>query len=182
MKTRFISLLIIAFVALTTSSCLNDEYLYDYDDQQPVIEFPQTNHYEDLDYSAGDTSTSSYIIVNYTIANWKDIDEDIPVVVSIDESYMDDGYTLFPSGSYDLTFPLTMTIEDAETQAAEYTRELDGSTSNKYNRQSAQTVITFDLTQLTEGTSYALPLAITSVPSGYTISGNYGYYVYYLDY
>lgn len=181
MKTRFISLLLTAFVALTTTSCLNDEYLYDYDDQQAVIELPYTTTYETMKYSDGDTSVTSTLYVNYSIADWRDIDEDIPVVISIDESLMDDGYVVFPSGSYDVTFPLTLTIEDAETQAAEWTREVDG-TATKLNRQSAQTDITFDLTKLTAGTSYALPVAITSVPSGYIISGNFYYYVFYLDY
>ena len=52
----------------------------------------------------------------------------------------------------------------------------------KLNWQSAQELLTINLTDpnLVSGTKYALPLTISSVPSQYTISGNFRNVVFYV--
>ena len=90
------------------------------------------------------------LYVNYTIADWRNQHEDIVVGLDIDESKVGTS-TLLPSSCY--TLPTTMTILK-QTQLAE-------------------TELVINTTGLKQGT-YALPVIIKSVPSGYTISGNFG--------
>ena len=178
MKTRFISLLLLALVGLTSTSCLKDDYLFDYDNMKSVIELPYLDHSKTLSYKAGATSVSTNLYVNYSIANWRDIKEDIPVGLSIDESLLG-GAKLLPASAYNLKFPLTMTILRASEQEKLSQDVHDG---KKLNWQSAQEVLTINLTDpnLVSGTKYALPLTISSVPSQYTISGNFRTMVFYV--
>ena len=178
MKTRFISLLLVALVAVTSTSCLKDDYLFDYDNMKSVIELPYLDHSKTLSYKSGATSVSADLYVNYSIADWRDIQEDIPVVLSIDESLLG-GAKLLPASAYNLKFPLTMTILRASEQEKLSQQVHDG---EKLNWQSAQEVLTISLTDpnLVSCTLYALPLTISSVPSQYTISGNFRAMVFYV--
>ena len=178
MKTRFISLLLVALVAVTSTSCLKDDYLFDYDNMKSVIELPYLDHSKTLSYKSGATSVSADLYVNYSIADWRDIQEDIPVVLSIDESLLG-GAKLLPASAYNLKFPLTMTILRASEQEKLSQQVHDG---EKLNWQSAQEVLTISLTDpnLVSGTLYALPLTISNVPSQYTISGNFRTMVFYV--
>ena len=178
MKTRFISLLLVALVAVTSTSCLKDDYLFDYDNMKSVIELPYLDHSKSLSYKDGATSVSTELYVNYSIANWRDIKEDIPVELSIDESLLG-GAKLLPASAYNLKFPLTMTILRASEQEKLSQLVHDG---EKLNWQSAQEVLTISLTDpnLVSGTLYALPLTISNVPSQYTISGNFRTMVFYV--
>lgn len=178
MKTRFISLLLVALVAVTSTSCLKDDYLFDYDNMKSVIELPYLDHSKSLSYKDGATSVSTELYVNYSIANWRDIKEDIPVELSIDESLLG-GAKLLPASAYNLKFPLTMTILRASEQEKLSQLVHDG---EKLNWQSAQELLSIDLTDpnLVSGTKYALPLTISSVPSQYTISGNFRNVVFYV--
>ena len=178
MKTRFISLLLVALVAVTSTSCLKDDYLFDYDNMKSVIELPYLDHSKSLSYKDGATSVSTELYVNYSIANWRDIKEDIPVELSIDESLLG-GAKLLPASAYNLKFPLTMTILRASEQEKLSQLVHDG---EKLNWQSAQELLTINLTDpnLVSGTKYALPLTISSVPSQYTISGNFRNVVFYV--
>lgn len=154
------------------TSCLNDDYLYDYEDQKPVIELPYVNHSLNLSYKSGSTSVSTPLYVNYSIADWRDINEEIPVVVGIDDSLLPSQAKMLPASSYNLTFPLTMTIKKAS--------DIDPTDRTQLNNQSAKADLTIDLTnsELVSGETYALPLRIENAPAQYTISGNFNTMVF----
>lgn len=107
------------------------------------------------------------------IANWRNIKEQIPVVVDVDPSRLPAGTVMMPASAYDVKFPCTVTIQDAETAEKNYNRE-------DYNLQKMYQDITFNFADpaLENGKTYALPIAIKSVPAGYTISGNFGYMIF----
>ena len=76
-----------ALGVVSLSSCLKDEYLYDIDDQQPVIEFEiASGNLTTLTVS--DDNTSKDFWVNYSISYAQDIEQDITVTVSLDESLL----------------------------------------------------------------------------------------------
>ncbi|CAK7031453.1 MAG: hypothetical protein PARBB_01820 [Parabacteroides distasonis] len=172
MKSKITSLLLSICTIILMTSCLNDEYLYDFENQKPVIELPYVNHSLSLSYKAGSTSVTTPLYVNYSIADWRDITEEIPVVVGIDESLLPKQARMLPASSYNLTFPLTMTIKKAS--------DIDPTDRTKLNNQSAQENLTIDLTnsELVAGETYALPLHIESAPAQYTISGNFNTMVF----
>lgn len=149
MKTKVYLLLCLAIMALTMSSCLKDDYLVDWDDAKPVIELPYTKHTTSTSVIAG-TEVSFKLYVNYTIADWRNQNEEIVVGLGIDESQVGTSM-LLPASTY--TLPATMTIAK-QTQLAE-------------------TELKINTTGLEKGT-YALPVVLKSVPTGYTISGNFG--------
>lgn len=172
-KISYILFTLLAVCSLT--SCLKDEYLYDYDDQKPVIEiayFAANTHTQEMRTTRGNVNTK--FEVNYSIADWRNIKEQIPVVVDIDQAYLPKGAILAPASCYSgVTFPATVTIQDAETAWKNYKRE-------EYNLQKMHQNITFNFDDpaLENNKTYALPISIKSVPAGYTISGNFGYMVF----
>lgn len=172
MKSKIISYILFICSVFTMTSCLNDDYLYDYENQKPVIELPYVNHSMNLTYKKGSTSVTTPLYVNYSIADWRNINEEIPVTVGIDESSLPNGTKMLPASSYNLTFPLTLTIKKAS--------DIDPTDRSKLNNQSAQTDLTIDLTnsELVSGETYALPLIIESAPSQYTLSGNFNKMVF----
>lgn len=174
MKSKILSFLFIVATAFSTTSCLEDEYLFDYDNMTPVIELPYVNHTATLSYKEGTTSVSSKLYVNYSIADWRNIDEDIPVTLEIDESLLKSGAELLPASSYNLTFPLIMTIKKAS--------DIDPTDRDKLNNQSATEILNIDLTDpnLESGKTYGLPIRIASAPAGYVISGNFNTMVFYV--
>lgn len=149
MKTKVYLLISMLSIALVMSSCLKDDYLVDWEEAKPVIELPYTKHTTSTTVTAG-TEVRFKLYVNYTIADWRNQNDDIVVGLDIDESKVGTS-TLLPSSTYAL--PTTMTIPK-QTQLAE-------------------TELIINTTNLEKGT-YALPVIIKSVPSGYTISGNFG--------
>ncbi len=176
MKNRIFSLLLLISSLFLATSCLDDEYLYDFENQKPVIELPYVNHSMTLSYMAGTESVSTPLYVNYSIADWRDINEEIPVVVDIDESLLPEGSLLLPQSSYNLTFPLTMTIK----KASDVDSSDRGEESGKLNNQSAMEMLTINLkdANLVVGETYALPVRIVSAPSQYTVSGNFNTMVF----
>ncbi|WP_455665373.1 DUF1735 domain-containing protein [Phocaeicola sp.] len=149
MRTKRYFILSMLFIALTMTSCLKDDSLVNWDNAKPVIELPYTKHNTSTTVTAG-TEVTFPLYVNYTIADWRNQNEDIVVGLGIDESQI--GTTiLLPASTYNL--PATMTITK-QTQLAE-------------------TELKINTTGLASGT-YALPVVIKSVPAGYTISGNFG--------
>ncbi|MBE6273461.1 MAG: DUF1735 domain-containing protein [Bacteroides sp.] len=173
MKNKILSFLFMVVTAFSTTSCLEDEYLFDYDNMTPVIELPYVNHYLNLSYKAGSTSVSSKLYVNYSIADWRNIDEDIPVTLDIDQSLLS-GAELLPASAYNLTFPLTMTIKKAS--------DIDPTDRDKLNNQSATEILNINLTDpaLESGKKYGLPVRIVNAPSDYVISGNFNTMVFYV--
>lgn len=174
MKNKILSILLITLTAFSTTSCLDDEYLFDYDNMKAVIELPYVNHYVNLSYKQGATSVSSKLYVNYSIADWRDIKEDIPVTVNLDTSLLDEDEELLPTSAYNLTFPLTMTIKKAS--------DVDPTDREKLNNQSATEILNINLTDtnLEVGKTYGLPVTITNAPANYTISGNFRNVVFYV--
>lgn len=154
MKTKVYSLLSALFIVLSMTSCLDDDYLVNWDDAKPVIELPYTKHTASTTVAAG-TNAIFKLYVNYTIADWRNQKDDIVVGLGIDEKQIGTS-TLLPASCY--TLPTTMTIVK-QTQLAE-------------------TELKINTTGLTKGKTYALPVAIKSVPAGYTISGNFGIMVF----
>lgn len=153
MKTKIYSLLLIVLVAFTNVSCLEDEYLVDWDKMGIVIELPYPKHYVQKTVSQGTDATFD-LMVNYTIADWRNQNETIQVGLGMDESYLESGYKLLPASTY--TLPSSVTIEK--------------------QKQLVSVPLTVKTTDLEKG-KYGLPIVITNVPAGYTKSGNLDYVV-----
>jgi hypothetical protein len=94
-------------------------------------------------------------MVNYTIADWRNQNETIQVGLAMDETYLG-SYEPLPASAYSL--PASLTIEK-QTQLT-------------------TVPLTVKTTDLESGKTYGLPVVITSVPNGYTKSGNFNYVVF----
>lgn len=176
---KFISLLIMALGVVSLSSCLKDEYLYDIDDQQPVIEFEiASGNLTTLTVS--DDNTSKDFWVNYSISYAQDIEQDITVTVSLDESLLSEGQTLLPSACYSLsTESYAKTAEGLslpmELVIPAYSKQDLTVRTSWNNRRNAQGTLHVDANAVEPGTYY-LPLRITAVsPQVAPISGNFGH-------
>ena len=154
MKTKIYSLLMIVLMAFTNVSCLEDEYLVDWDKMGIVIELPYARHYVQKTVTKGADATFD-LMVNYTIADWRDQDETIQVGLGLDDTYLG-SYEPLPTSAYSL--PSSLTIEK-QTQLK-------------------KVPLTIKTTDLEAGKTYGLPVVITSVPNGYTKSGNFNYVVF----
>lgn len=154
MKTKIYSLLLIVLMAFTNVSCLEDEYLVDWDKMGIVIELPYAKHYVQKTVTQGSDATFD-LMVNYTIADWRNQNETIQVGLGIDDTYLG-SYNPLPASAYNL--PSSLTIE----------------------KQSQLTTVplTIKTTDLEKGKTYGLPVVITSVPNGYTKSGNFNYVLF----
>ena len=76
MKTKIYSLLLIVLMAFTNVSCLEDEYLVDWDKMGVVIELPYAKHYVQKTVNKGADATFD-LMVNYTISDWRNQNETI---------------------------------------------------------------------------------------------------------
>lgn len=153
MKTKFYYLLIMIGTALSLSSCLNDDPWDDFSTVKPVIELPYSSHSRSITSKNGQNVTFE-LMVNYTIADWRNQNDEIVVGLGIDESLIGKNL-LLPASAYSL--PETMTIVE-QTQLT---------TTN----------LTVNVTGLAAG-KYILPIVIKSVPAGYTMSGNFNYVLF----
>ena len=154
MKTRIYSLLLIVLMAFTNVSCLEDEYLVDWDKMGFVIELPYAKHYVQKTVNQGSDAVFD-LMVNYTIADWRNQNESIQVGLGLDDTYLG-SYEPLPASAY--TLPSSLTIEK--------------------QKQLTTVPLTIKTTELESGKTYGLPVVITSVPSGYTKSGNFNYVVF----
>lgn len=154
MKVKIYALILTVLTALSTTSCLDDEYLVDWDDIKAVIELPYTRHYVNQTVNQGNDATFD-LMVNYTIANWRNQNDEISVGLKVDADQVGD-YVLLPASTY--TLPATLEIHK-QTQL----------TTHK---------LTVNTSGLEKGKTYALPVVISNVPSGYTISGNFNLVVF----
>ena len=98
MKTKIYSLLLIVLMAFTNVSCLEDEYLVDWDKMGFVIELPYAKHYVQKTVNQGSDAVFD-LMVNYTIADWRNQNETIQVGLGLDDTYL---------GSYE---PLPASVE-----------------------------------------------------------------------
>lgn len=151
MKAKLYFLLIMACMTLALSSCLNDDPVDDFTKVKPVIELPYaSSHSSTITTKAGQDVTFK-LMVNYTIADWRNQNDEIVVGLGVDESRVGNN-KLLPASTY--TLPATMTIAK-QTQ-----------------------LTTTNLVVKTAGLApgkYTLPVVIKSVPAGYTMSGNFNY-------
>ena len=154
MKTKIYSLLLIVLMAFTNVSCLEDEYLVDWDKMGFVIELPYAKHYVQKTVNQGSDAVFD-LMVNYTIADWRNQNESIQVGLGLDDTYLG-SYEPLPASAY--TLPSSLTIEK--------------------QKQLTTVPLTIKTTELEAGKTYGLPVVITSVPSGYTKSGNFNYVVF----
>ena len=174
------SLFVLALAALSMTSCLKDEYLYDYDDQQPVIEMMIASG-NAATLTVSDTNTTKDFWVNYTISYAQDIKEDVTVTVSIDQSLLGSSQQLLPASAYtmstesyaksgsNLSLPMELVIPAYSKQ------DLTVRTTWN-NRRNAQGTLCMKADHGLESGTYYLPLRITAVsPSVAPISGNFGY-------
>lgn len=164
MKTinKFISGLCLMALLLTSTSCLNDDPFVDWDNLGGVIELPYKKHEYSLTKVTPDENKTFSLMINYTIARASDNTEDISVQLGVDESMVETynaslaasarKYVLLPASAYSLP---TVVIQKG-TQLFEET-------------------MTINTSSLTPGVYYLLPIKITGVPQGYTVSGNFGH-------
>ena len=151
MKAKIYLLPIIICMVLLLSSCLKDEPLDDFSGIKPVIELPYASSHSSTTTCSKGEDVTFKLMVNYTITDWREQNDEIVVGLGIDEGLVGKN-TLLPASAY--TLPANMTISK-QTQLA-----------------------TTDLIVSTTGLAvgkYTLPVIITSVPEGYTISGNFNY-------
>mgnify|MGYP006323205375 FL=1 len=87
-------------MAFTNVSCLEDEYLVDWDKMGVVIELPYAKHYVQKTVNKGADATFD-LMVNYTIADWRNQNETIQVGLAMDETYLG-SYEPLPASAYSL--------------------------------------------------------------------------------
>lgn len=151
MKAKLYFLLIMACMAFTLSSCLNDDPVDDFTKVKPVIELPYASSHSSTYTASKGEEVTFKLMVNYTIADWRNQNDEIVVGLEVDESRVGNN-KLLPASTY--TLPATMTIAK-KTQ-----------------------LTTTNLVVKTAGLAagkYTLPVVIKSVPTGYIISGNFNY-------
>lgn len=165
MKTirKIILAVFLGAATLSTTSCLNDTPLVNWDDLGVVIELPYKSHYLAAQNVKPGQEVTFDIMVNYTIDYASKVTEDIPVNLAVDPDMVGEynaslpsystKYELLPEGTYQL--PATITITKG-TQLAE-------------------TTMTVNTADLAPGKYYMLPVVISGVPDGYIASGNFGH-------
>ena len=174
---KFLSYILIAASLLSATSCLDDEYMFDYDNMGEVIEFMTETNKSTINCKNLQGQGSFW--VNYTINYAQDIKEDISVTVSLDESLLSAGQQVLPASAYSvsvesyaktasgLSFPAELVIPEYKKQAL--SERVDWN-----NRRNAQGTVIVNAQGINPGTYY-LPLRIKDVsPSVAPISGNFG--------
>lgn len=149
-------------VTLTSSSCLKDDPLFDWDQAGVVVEMPYKSHYILRTSVIPTTNQVFELMVNYTVPYASDNKTDLSVQLGVDEAMLatynaglaaeTKKYVLLPAGTYTLPSP----IIKAGTQLWKESMTVNTST-------------------LKPGAKYLLPIKIVGVPTGYTISGNFGH-------
>lgn len=165
MKTianKIILLFCLVALTLSSTSCLKDDPMFDWDQAISVIEFPYKSH--DILFTKTKTTENLNVelMVNYTVPYASDNGEDIHVTLGVDESMVakyNNGlaastkkYVLLPAGTYTLPSPVI-----------------------QRGTQLWKQVMVINTANLQPGEKYLLPVKITGVPQGYTISGNFGH-------
>ena len=174
---KILSYIMVAVSLLSTTSCLDDEYLFDYDNMGEVVEFMTETNKSTINCKNMQGQGSFW--VNYAINYAQDIKEDISVTVSLDESLLSAGQQLLPASAYSvsvesyaktasgLSFPAELVIPEYKKQDLTVRVEWN-------NRRNAQGTVVVNAAGIEPGTYY-LPMRITSVsPEVAPISGNFG--------
>jgi hypothetical protein len=156
MKTKIYFLLMMACITLLLPSCLKDDPLDDFSGVKPVIELPYASSHSSTTTSSNGKDVTFKLMVNYTIADWREQNDEIVVGLGVDKSLVGNN-TLLPASAY--TLPANMTIaKQTQFTSIDLNVSVAGLAAGKYT----------------------LPVVITSVPTGYTISGNFNYVLFIL--
>lgn len=153
-----LSLFVAVMTLFTLTSCLNDDPWTDWNQLKSPIELPYSSHsLTETRVNPGDQVTFD-LMVNYTIPDQKNMVEDIPVDLAVDEALVDSynknngsSYLLIPSSCY--TLPEVVIKKGVRLWEQDFIVNTTG---------------------LEAGKRYILPIIIKSVPSNYLISGNFG--------
>lgn len=165
MKTitnKIILLFCLVAMTISTTSCLKDDPMFDWEQAVSVIELPYKSH-DILKTKVQNTVNQNVeLMVNYTVPTASDNGENINVTLAVDPemvSTYNQGlasttkkYVLLPAGTY--TIPAVVI---------------------KQGTQLWKENMTINTSSLKAGEKYLLPIKITGVPAGYTISGNFGH-------
>ncbi|MCF0159671.1 MAG: DUF1735 domain-containing protein [Bacteroidaceae bacterium] len=180
---KIYSIALMAFAVVGLSSCLKDEYLYDYDNQTPVIEFMVSDgNTKGVTVTEKAPNPTLEFFVNYSISEWQNIKQDITVTVSIDNTLTQnpllpaEAYTIdtesYAKTASNMTFPIEMVIPAAEKQDTSVRTWWN----NHRNTRGVLNITNPDV--LEKGVTYALPMKITGVnPQVTIISGNFGHQI-----
>ena len=145
-----------ACITLLLPSCLKDDPLDDFSGVKPVIELPYASSHSSTTTSSNGKDVTFKLMVNYTIADWREQNDEIVVGLGVDKSLVGNN-TLLPASAY--TLPANMTIvKQTQFTSIDLNVSVAGLAAGKYT----------------------LPVVITSVPTGYTISGNFNYVLFIL--
>lgn len=158
---KFFILVCLIVTTLTSTSCLKDDPLFDWDKMGFVIELPYKSNTPASKTAVTPANNVSFdFMVNYTLPYESDNKEDIPVGIAAAPEALDaynkslgasGTYILLPASAY--TLPSPVIAKGKRLFQAPLEIKTSGLELNK---------------------KYVLPVKITSVPAGYTISGNYG--------
>lgn len=173
--------LILGAVALfSTTSCLNDEYLYDYDNQKCVVEFMTETNASTI--NCKEMKGQGNFWVNYGINFAQDITEDITVTVSLDPSLLAAGQEVLPASAYTISCISYAKTASGMSLPAElvipaYSKQNLNERIEWNNRRNTQGTVVVDAEGIEPGTYY-LPLRISSVsPAVAPVSGNFGHQI-----
>lgn len=165
MKTitnKIILLFCLVMLTLSTTSCLKDDPMFDWDASGSVIELPYNSHTVLYSKVTSAKNVEAGLMVNYTVSFAADNHEDIPVTLAAEESMV---------AEYNKTLSAT-TKKYVLLPASTYT--LPGVVIKQGTQLWKETLV-INTSTLKPGEKYLLPVKITGVPAGYTISGNFGH-------
>lgn len=179
MKKKYLTILFMSLSLLSLSSCLKDDYLYDIDAQQPVVEF-EISSGNMTTLTVSDETTTKDFWVNYGVSYAQDIKEDITVTVSLDRSLLSASQSLLPESCYTLSTESYAKSADGLSLPMElvipaYSKQDLTVRTSWNNRRNAMGTLHINAAAVQPGTYY-LPLRITAVsPQVAPISGNFGH-------
>lgn len=153
----------LALSVFTTSSCLNDKPLIDWEDAIFVVELPYKTHYQLISKVKPEKNESINLMVNYAVPYASDNDKDLPVTLGIDEKRVD----IYNSGLSSSTQKYILMPADAYT----IPQDIVITKGTKLWKQPFE----INTSKLEKGKKYLIPIVIKGVPEGYTISGNFGH-------
>ena len=147
----------------TSTSCLDDDPLINWDDMISVIELPYKSHYTTLSQVTPEKNETFTLMVNYTIPKVEGNKEDITVNLGVDESMV---------SSYNATLAASSKkYEMLPASACTVPSSMVISKGTRYTEQQ----VTVNTASLEPGKYYILPIKITSTSGNYVISGNFGH-------
>ncbi len=160
---NIIKILCIALVSFSATSCLQDEPLINWENAIPVIELPYPSHNIRTSNVVPTEDETIHLIVNYSTSMASDNTADLSIGLMVDEdrlatynatlSATTQKYVMLPADTY--TLPATAVIAKG---------------TKKWEHD-----MVVETKDLAPGEKYLLPIVISSVPEGFTLSRNFSY-------